>query len=303
MKQIPVPFKIKVHFESNLKSGESYESSYSKKYQDHNPSSFAYKVNCLDDKFSKPIVLVRGENAAYEFIEMILKEYEYCKKVMKKHFNKNLIMSEKEEEQFQLSNTCWICEKLIDNDDEKLRDHCHVTGKFRGAAHWSCNINLQLTKKVPVIFHNLRGYDSHLIFNELDKFDVKIKVIPNGLEKYMAFFLNKNLVFIDSMQFMNSSLEKLVKNLSDNDLKYLTEEFGSKNLELLKQKDAYPYDYMGSFKRFIEEELPDKECFYNSKKNGTTGDNGQKLDGHINDEDYLMYEKIWNEFGMKNMGD
>ena len=69
-------------------------------------------------------------------------------------------MSGKEEEQFQLSNTCWICKKLIDNDDEKVRDHCHVTGKFRGAAHWSCNINLQLTKKVPVIFHNLRDYDS-----------------------------------------------------------------------------------------------------------------------------------------------
>ena len=104
---------------------------------------------------------------------------------MKKHFNKNLIMSE-EEEQFQSSNTCWICEKLI--DDEKVRDHCHMTGKFRGAAHWSYNINLQLTKKVPVIFHNLRGYDSHLIFCELNKFDVKIDVIPNRLEKYMAFF-------------------------------------------------------------------------------------------------------------------
>ena len=83
---------------------------------------------------------------------------------MKKHFSKNLIMGEEEEEEFQSSNTCWICEKLIDNDDEKVRDHCHVTGKFRDAAHWSCNKNLQLTKKVPVIFHNLRGYD-HLIFN------------------------------------------------------------------------------------------------------------------------------------------
>ena len=66
-----------------------------------------------------------------------------------------------------------------------------MTGKFRSAAHTSCNINLQLNKKVPVIFHNLRGYDSHLIFCELDKFDVKISVIPNGLEKYMAFFLIK----------------------------------------------------------------------------------------------------------------
>ena len=66
---------------------------------------------------------------------------------------------------------------------KKVRDHCHVTGKFRGAAYWDCNINFQLTKKVTVIFHNLRGYDSHLISNNLDKFDVKISVIPNGLEK------------------------------------------------------------------------------------------------------------------------
>ena len=135
-----------------------------KKYQDHVPCSFAYKVVCIDDRFTKPIVVYRGENAAYEFIKAILKEYKYCKKVMNKHFNKNLIMSEEEEHLFQQSNSCWICEKLIDNDDEKVRDHCHITEKFRGAAHWSFNINLQLTKKVPIITHNLRGYASHLIF-------------------------------------------------------------------------------------------------------------------------------------------
>ena len=112
-----------------------------------------------------------------------------------------------------------------------MRDHCHVTSKFRGAAHKICNINFQLTKKVPVIFHYLRGYETHLIFN-----DVKSKVIPNELEKYMVFFLNKNLVFTDTMQFMNSILNKLAKNLSDKDFKYLIEEFCSKNLELLKQK-------------------------------------------------------------------
>ena len=105
-------------------------------------------------------------------------------------------------------------------------------GKFRGAAHGSCNINLQLTKKVPAIFYNLRGYDSHLTSNELGKFDVKISVMPNGLEKYMAIFLNKNLVSIDNMQFINFSLDKLAKNLSDEDFKYLIEEFGSENLEL-----------------------------------------------------------------------
>ena len=153
------------------------------------------------------------------------------------------------------------------------------------------------------MFHNLKGYDSHLIFHELNKFDVKIDVIPNGLEKQIAFTLNKNLVFIDSMQFISSSLEKLVKNLLDDDFKYLTEEFGSKKLELLKQKGAYPYEYMDSFKRFNEEKLPDKKCFYSSVKDGTTDDNGEKLDGHISDEDYLTCKKIWNEFNMKNMGD
>ena len=101
-------------------------------------------------------------------------------------------MSEEEEHLFQRSNSCWICKKLV-NNDEKVRDHYHVTGKFRGAAHWEQHIN----------------------------------VIPNGLEKYMASFLSKNLVFIDSMQFMNSSLDKVVKDLSDEDFKYLVEEFGS----------------------------------------------------------------------------
>ena len=116
------------------------------------------------------------------------------------------------------------------------------------------------------------------------------------------FFKQKSLLFIDSIQFMNSSLEKLIKNLSDSDFKYLTEEFGSKNLELLKKKDAYPYEYMDSFKRFDEEKLPDKECFYSSVKDGATDDNGKKIDGHINDEDYLTCKKIWNESNMKNMG-
>ena len=112
---------------------------------------------------------------------------------MNKHFNKNLIMNEEEEHLFQQSNSCWICKKLIDNDEEKVRYHCHVIEKYRGAAHWSFNI-----------------------------------------------FLKKSLIFIDSMPFMNSSLKKLVKNLSDEDFKYSVEEFGSENLNLLKQKGAYP---------------------------------------------------------------
>ena len=87
-KQIPVPFKIYADFECNLRGVESYEGSYTKKYQDQVPCSFAYKVVCIDDRFSKPTVVFRGENAAYEFIKAIFKEHQYCKKVMNKFLTK-----------------------------------------------------------------------------------------------------------------------------------------------------------------------------------------------------------------------
>ena len=119
---------------------------------------------------------------------------------MKKHFNKNLIMSVEEEHLFQQSNSCWICKKIINDDNEKVRDHCHITSKFRAATHQICNLNFQLTKRIPVIFQNLKGYDNYLIFSVLHKFNLKINVIPNGLEKYIKFLLNENLVFIDGMQ-------------------------------------------------------------------------------------------------------
>ena len=99
--------------------------------------------------------------------------------MIKNHFNKNLIMSAEEEKRFQLSNTCWIWDKLFDVGDENVRDDCHITAIYRGAAHWSCNINLKLTKKIPIIFHNLRGYDCHLIIKEISKFDVKVSAIAS----------------------------------------------------------------------------------------------------------------------------
>ena len=88
-KELTFPFKIYADFECNLRNVEVYEDSYTKKYDDHVPCSFAYKTVSIDDKFSKPIVVYRGGNAAYEVIKAILKKYQYCKKVTKKHFNKN----------------------------------------------------------------------------------------------------------------------------------------------------------------------------------------------------------------------
>ena len=117
------------------------------------PCSFAYKSVCIGNKFTKSTIIYRGKNAAYEFIKVIFEEYEYCKKVMDESFNKNLIMTE-EVELLQKSNNCWIYKKIISNDEDKVRDHCQVTGKFRRSAHESCNLDFQLTKKVPVIFDN-----------------------------------------------------------------------------------------------------------------------------------------------------
>ena len=109
-------------------------------------------------------------------------------------------------------------------------------GKYRGPAHIDCNINLKLNHKIPIVFHNLKNYDSHLIMQELDKFNLKLNVIPNGLEKYMSFSINNKLSFIDSFQFLSSSLDSLVKNLAKDDFKYLSQEFGNNILDLVKKR-------------------------------------------------------------------
>ena len=284
-KQLAVPFKIYADFKCNMKrvksSDKNNNTSYTKKYQDHIPNSFDYKTVCVDNKFSKQVVLSRGKNTVYKFIDAAFKEYNYYIKVIKKHFNRNLIMYAEDEERFQLSNKCWIYDKLCDEEDNKVRDHCHITGKYRASAHWSCNVNLGLTKIVPVIFNNLRGYDSHFIMQEIGRFDVKINVIPNGLEKCTAFKINNNLVFINSMQFANSSLDELVKKLSENDFKYLSQEFSGDLFELEKQKGVYAYEYMDSFEDFSEDKLPDR-CKVYSSLNG----------GCISEKDYLYAVKV-----------
>ena len=247
-----------------------------------------YKVVSIAHKFTKPIVLYRGTNAINKFIKAILIENDYCKKMIEKHFNKDLIISVEVERSFKSSNKCWICNKLFAAGDNNVRDHDDLTEKYRGSGHWNCNINLKLNKKVHVIFHNLKGYNSHLIMQEIGKFDVKISVIPNGLEKYMALTINKKLVFIDNMQFMNSVLDALVKNFSDNDFKHLLQEFASEYLKLVKQKGVYPYEYMDSFEKFFDDKLPDK-CELSSPLKGEC----------ISEKDYFHTIDVWVTFKMK----
>ena len=150
----------------------------------------------------------------------MIKESKYFSDVIKKNFNKEFVMTKKDNEDFENSTKCWICDNDYINGDVKVRDHCHITGKYRGSAHRDCNINVKLNHKIPVVFHNLENYDSHLIIQELGKFNLQINVIPNGLEKYVSFSISNKLSFIDSFQFPSSSLDNLVKDLAKDDFKF-----------------------------------------------------------------------------------
>ena len=135
---------------------------------------------------------------------------------------------------FKISTKCWICDNDCIGNDVKVIDPCHITVKFRGSAHRNYNINLKLNQKNPVVFHNLKTYDSHLVIQELRKLNVKVSVTPNGLELYLSFTINNQLSFIDSFEFQSFPLESLVKNLSQDYFKFLSQEFGNNILDLVK---------------------------------------------------------------------
>ena len=309
-KQLPVPFVIYADFEAITEKihgcQPNDDKSYTEAYQRHTDCGYGYKVVCCyDDKYTKPVQIYRGEKAVYKFMEAMLDEVKYCKKIMKKYFNKPLRMTEDDEKEFQKANECHICNKKYNENDVRVRDHCHITGKYRGSAHQDCNLNFRLTEKIPVMFHNLRGYDSHFIMQEIgetvkkhtytnkkgEKCQMNINAIPNNMEKYMAFMLGNHLTFLDSFQFMSSSLEKLVSNLPKELLKYTSQTFKNEKLDLMSKKGVYPYDFMDSFEKF-NEKLPPKEEFYSILN-----------DEHITDKDYQHAQTVWNTFNLKNMGE
>ena len=171
-KQLPVPFVVYADFEAITKKVQSCEQSeemkneknkrsYTEAYQTHEDCGYGYKVVCCyDDKYSKYTCIYKGENAVYKFMEKMLEEVKYCKTVIKKHFNKPLVLTEVEEQNFKTMDGCHICGKKYTDKDVRVRDHCHITGKFMGSAHQECNLKLRIKPediKIPVIFHNLCG--------------------------------------------------------------------------------------------------------------------------------------------------
>ena len=180
-KQLPVPFVIYADFEAitkkvqDCKQNKEMEKdkdkrSYTEAYKTHKDCGYGYKVVCCyKKKYSKPIQMYQGENAIYKFMERMLEEVEYSKSVVKKCFNKPLVITEDDELCFKLIDKCHICDKKYIDKDVCVRDHCHITGKFRGSAHEECNLKLRVKPediKIPVIFHNLLGYDSHFIMQQ-----------------------------------------------------------------------------------------------------------------------------------------
>ena len=141
-------------------------------------------------------------------------ESKCCNEMIKKHFNKKLVMTKEDNNNFKNSTKCWNwkcwkCDQDYIDNNSRVRNHYHITGKYRGSAHRDFNINLKLNYKIPVVFHNIKNYDSHLIMPELGKFYLKINVVSNGLGKYLS--LNNKLDFSDSFLFVSSSLDSLVK--------------------------------------------------------------------------------------------
>ena len=240
-----------------------------------------------------------------EFLKCMTREVQNCKGVIRDNFNKPLKMSEDDEINFKNATHCHICEKKYKPDDGPdglpVRDHCHVTGKYRDSAHKKCNLKLKISAeniKIPVIFHNLKGCDSDFIIEKIGELTkeeepISIKVIPSNSEKYMAFYIGKHLNFIDSLQFMSSSLARLADNLPDDRFIYTKEHFfEERQFTLMKEKGVYPYDYMDSFSKLNDTQLPDRENFYSLL-----------TDEDISDDEYSHAKDVWNTFKIRDMGE
>lgn len=272
---------------------------------EHHINSCCFYFVCTFDNSRNKLETFVGENCLEEMITEMKQYAKECIEEMREEMDMSL--SFEEEMQFRKAKFCHICG--CDGFEDKgkymkVKDHDHRTGEFIGAAHLKCNINYFSNRYLPVVFHNLRGYDGHLIIKKArDLFnDEKISVIPNTYEKYMSFKIG-NLKFIDSFQFMSSSLEKLVENLIDNksDNKYcnfngMLREFPD-NLDILCRKGFYPYEWMDSTDKFYVEGLPPKESFFSQLSNKGISDKDYEHAQHVYKtmecENFLDYHMLY----------
>ena len=312
-KQLPVPFVVYADFECFTKPmntcSPNPKDSYNYNYQKHEPSGFCfYAKGIVPGVYIKPVIYTKtskDEDVAKVFVEKLT---ELTKGIYNDFYlrPKPLHLNRVEQKSFEEASICHICRKKLEKG--KVRDHCHFTGQYRGAAHNKCNLRCRKPRVLPVIFHNLQGYDAHLFIKQLAKLEGKLDCIPSTEEKYISFSkhikvgeikdvggnvfpVTFEIRFIDSFKFLQSSLANLVSNLQPSDFINTKHTFKS-NTSLLTRKGVFPYDYVSSLDKLSETQLPPKEEFY-SKLN----------DEDISDDDYQHAINVWNTFGCRTLRD
>ena len=309
------PFAIYADFESLIKPLDvcdpDPEKSYTMKCSKHKPISFCYYIKSFNESVykSKLRIYIKKEESDYDAMDTFINWLESDVREIANLENKDMIFTPENEKEFINALNCWLCGEYMGND--RVRDHCHFTGKFRGAACNSCNLKHKRQNNISVFFHNLEGYDSHLFIKKLGTPEEKenIDCIPSNEEKYISFsktiitgqYKNKQgetkdktfkIIFKDSMKFMPSSLGALVNNLPRDAFNNLLKYFTPEQAEILKQKGFYPYEYMDNVEKFKENKPPPRKAFYS------------KLSGRgITKTDYKHVWNVWNTFNMKSLKD
>jgi hypothetical protein len=298
--KLKIPFVIYADFESYLHPLPSIikqdpkKESYTMQYQLHRPMAVAYQLVSFHPDYQNYPYKEYFEDPCEKFIDDLNKIAKEIEALPEKEM---FPLTPEEEIGFQESNICHICSKeIIDND--KVKDHCHITGYYRGPAHKICNLNFKYKKFIPVVMHNSANYDIHLIIRELAKRSNKLDIIAQNEERYItisAMIGSKyKIKFIDSYKFLKAALGSLGENLEENQLvyckKHLSENIYNFIKDKKKRKGIYPYDYMACEEKLNEITLPPKELFY-SKLNKS----------HISDDDYAIAVEMFDMLPIKNL--
>ena len=220
------------------------------------------------------------------------------------------LLTKKQGKKYKQSTKCHICYTPFTLRDPKVKDHCHYTGLYRGPAHSLCNLRYKIPSYIPVVFHNLSGYDAYLFIRELGAHTSDMEVITKNKEDYISFsikvpvdsYIDKNgeekdklteLRFIDSFIFMSSSLDSLTKNLVGSGKRLFGfEDYSELQYDLLTRKGVYSYEYVNSWDQFNETQLPPIDAFCSNLNMSS-----------ISEEDYQHAQRVWEEFGIHNLGD
>ena len=275
------PFVIYADFECLTRKLPGCENnpdcSGTQKYQQMEPFSFAYQRVSTDPRYQKEMVTYRGPRAVQKFLDCMLEEEDELMQLL--HKNEPLEMNEFIQLEYERATKCFACQRPFSQKNYKVFDHDHLTSELRGISCNDCNLKMKQPTFIPVLLHNLRGFDANLIMSEVGKYkDRNIKVIPHNKEKYLSFSLG-HLRFIDSLLFLNESLAKLTDNLAEDGVKHFNQLQkcfpNPDHFTMMLRKGVFPYDYVDCEDKLDDTKLPEKQAF-DSK---LTGDS-------ISDEDY-----------------